>query len=280
MRVTLAGLPAALITLVLFIMMQAMVSSPDRLPGQSMARSPVAFVSPFDRSRGASGGAPALESLPIPPDLPPPPPLPDLAPPPMAQRSPLLPSPVETAVPPPEFPLELGRLVLPPPTPARTPPARPPSVQPAAQPTVTAARPPRPEPGAATESSAERQIAKLGPPATSPAGAERAGPAGERIGEPVGDGPAEAVPLVRVEPEYPRKAARAGREGWVRLAFTITPSGGVANVRVVESRPRRVFDRAARRALEQWRFRPQRIDGQARAREAVQVIEFRLANRG
>jgi protein TonB len=83
-----------------------------------------------------------------------------------------------------------------------------------------------------------------------------------------------------VEPEYPRKAARAGREGWVKLGFTITPSGGVANVRVLESRPRRVFDRAAKRALEQWRFRPQRIEGQALAREAVQVIEFKLAGRG
>lgn len=279
MRLTLAGIPAALITLVLFIMMQAMVSSPDRSPGHSTARSPVAFVSPFDRSRGASGGAPALESLPLPPDVPPPPPLPDLAPPPMAQPPSATPSPVEAAVPPPEFPLELGRLVLPPPSPARTPPARRPKVRPAVQPKVTAARRPRPEP-TTTESSAERQIAKLGPPATSLSGAGRADPSGERVGEQAGDTPAEAVPVVRVDPKYPRKAARAGREGWVKLAFTITPSGGVANVRVVESRPRRVFDRAARRALEQWRFRPQRIDGQARAREAVQVIEFRLADRG
>jgi protein TonB len=109
---------------------------------------------------------------------------------------------------------------------------------------------------------------------------DRAELASEGGREQAGDVPIEAVPVVRVEPEYPRKAARAGREGWVKLGFTITPSGGVANVRVLESRPRRVFDRAAKRALEQWRFRPQRIEGQALAREAVQVIEFKLAGRG
>ena len=93
-------------------------------------------------------------------------------------------------------------------------------------------------------------------------------------------GDTEARPLVRVEPDYPRKAVRAGQEGWVRLAFTITPSGSVTDVVVVDAQPRRVFERSAQRALEQWRFQPQLINGRAVPRQAVQVIEFKLAGRG
>src|SRR5690554_6029871 len=45
---------------------------------------------------------------------------------------------------------------------------------------------------------------------------------------------AEVIPLNEVLPIYPDSARRRGIEGYVKLAFTITPDGKVENVRVVE----------------------------------------------
>jgi protein TonB len=87
----------------------------------------------------------------------------------------------------------------------------------------------------------------------------------------------EVVALYKTTPQYPRKAARSGKEGWVKIEFTITPQGKVADPKVIASKPRRIFDRAALRAIKQWRFKPKTVDGKAVSRRAVQVIEFRLA---
>lgn len=86
----------------------------------------------------------------------------------------------------------------------------------------------------------------------------------------------QLIPLVRVPPKYPMKASLDGIEGWVKLAFTITETGAVKDVSVVASKPRRIFDRAARRAISKWRFKPQVIDGKAVPRKAVQTLEFKL----
>jgi len=45
---------------------------------------------------------------------------------------------------------------------------------------------------------------------------------------------------------------------------------------VVDSDPRRVFDREALRAILRWKFRPRIVDGQAVSREAEQTIEFNM----
>jgi len=88
---------------------------------------------------------------------------------------------------------------------------------------------------------------------------------------------AELIPLVRIAPRYPRKAAMAGTEGWVKVAFTVTETGAVKDVSVVESEPRRVFDRAAKTAILKWKFKPKMVDGKAVERQAVQVIDFKLS---
>lgn len=93
-----------------------------------------------------------------------------------------------------------------------------------------------------------------------------------------GDG--DVTPLVVVEPQWPREALLNGIEGWVEITFTIGPDGRVSNARVVNSEPRRTFDRAALRAIERWRFRPRVVDGRPVERQATQVIEFRLDERG
>ncbi|GAA5194834.1 energy transducer TonB [Ferrimonas gelatinilytica] len=83
------------------------------------------------------------------------------------------------------------------------------------------------------------------------------------LGDPSGamarDG--DATPIVRIEPRYPIKAARDGKEGYVILSFTINELGGVDDVEVIEAEPRRLFDQEARRALRKWKYKPKIVDG-------------------
>ncbi len=71
----------------------------------------------------------------------------------------------------------------------------------------------------------------------------------------------DSVPLVRVPPQYPIRAAERGIEGWVVLRFTITATGTVENPTVIDAKPKRIFDRAAVRALKKWKYRPRVVDG-------------------
>jgi len=61
-------------------------------------------------------------------------------------------------------------------------------------------------------------------------------------------------PLARANPEYPRAALQRGVEGSVLLEFSIDGSGNVVSPRVIESRPRGVFDAAALEALSKWKY--------------------------
>ncbi len=89
----------------------------------------------------------------------------------------------------------------------------------------------------------------------------------------------DIIALLRVEPAYPRKAARNGEEGWVKLEFTITEQGTVIDPVVLDARPRRTFNRSAVAAIRQWRFKPRVVGGRAVPVRATQVIEFNLAGR-
>lgn len=114
------------------------------------------------------------------------------------------------------------------------------------------------------------QVAAPAAPSAPPATAAESAPSND----------AEVIPLNEVLPVYPDSARRRGVEGYVKLAFTITPNGKVENVRVVESSPANVFDREARRAAVRWRFTPRNEGGRAVAREAVKTLQFRLEKRG
>ena len=86
----------------------------------------------------------------------------------------------------------------------------------------------------------------------------------------------ELMPLVRVPPRYPGRAARLQIEGAVTVEFTITADGSVADPAVIKSDPPRVFDKAALQAIVQWKFKPRVENGQAVESRASQRIEFAL----
>jgi TonB family protein len=88
-----------------------------------------------------------------------------------------------------------------------------------------------------------------------------------------------ASSLVAVKPlklEYPQVALVKGTEGWVDLTFTVMADGKVANVTVLDSSPRGVFDSAAKSALSRVRYKPVLTDGKASAITASLRVAFRL----
>lgn len=95
-----------------------------------------------------------------------------------------------------------------------------------------------------------------------------------------GDGMAgfdtDVIPVVRVQPAYPRRAKQAGIEGYVTMEVLIRADGTVTRAKVMESDPPRLFDEAALRAIERWKFRPKIVDGTPVSQRAKQTIEFTL----
>ncbi len=92
-----------------------------------------------------------------------------------------------------------------------------------------------------------------------------------------GMGDKEARPIVRVNPKYPMDAMRKGTEGWVILAFDINKVGKVVNISVIDSQPKRIFDKAARHALRKWKYQAKSVDGQAVYQKARTVqLDFSM----
>ena len=89
----------------------------------------------------------------------------------------------------------------------------------------------------------------------------------------------DVIPLVRIAPDYPPRALSRGLEGWVKVQFTITPTGTVKDPKVVDSMPKEIFDDAALKSIARWRYNPRVEGGVAVERVGVQtIIRFQLEN--
>ncbi|MFT4631213.1 MAG: protein TonB [Candidatus Azotimanducaceae bacterium] len=102
------------------------------------------------------------------------------------------------------------------------------------------------------------------------------------------------LPIVKVQPQYPRRALQRGMEGWVIVEFTVTAQGTVKNSLVVSNcgwvknarvegdcfdSPNKVFDRAAQQAAEKFKYKPKVVDGEPVETAGVQnKISFQLAD--
>ncbi len=75
-----------------------------------------------------------------------------------------------------------------------------------------------------------------------------------------GDG--EFLPIVKVNPVYPRRALSRGIEGWVIVEFTVTKNGSVRDPIVVDAKPQNVFNNAAKKAALKFKYKPRVIDGE------------------
>ena len=80
----------------------------------------------------------------------------------------------------------------------------------------------------------------------------------------------EYLPVVKVQPIYPRRALQRGISGYVVVEFTVTKSGSVTDVKVVEEEPSGIFSRSAMNAASKFKYKPRIVDG-----KAVDVIGVR-----
>lgn len=78
--------------------------------------------------------------------------------------------------------------------------------------------------------------------------------------EPTGLADGEYVPIVKVAPVYPEIAVSRGIEGYVVVEFTVTPTGSVRDVIVVESSSE-LFNEAAIEATSQFKYKPRIVSG-------------------
>jgi protein TonB len=87
----------------------------------------------------------------------------------------------------------------------------------------------------------------------------------------------DIIPIVRVNPQYPLRAAERGIEGWVTVEFTISAAGTVKDPVVVASHPGKIFNREALRAVRKWKYNPKIEEGTAVERSGVRVrLKFEL----
>jgi protein TonB len=112
---------------------------------------------------------------------------------------------------------------------------------------------------------------------------QQAAPAVAAVARPVAPAPAadngaisDAVLIRQVNPRYPTAAMRANQEGWVDVEVTVGADGGVANVAVVDSQPKHVFDRAAIDAVSKWAYKPATRNGEPTTVTLRRRLQFNL----
>lgn len=104
---------------------------------------------------------------------------------------------------------------------------------------------------------------------------------GQRIGIDLGLGGAwvgegDYLPIVKINPIYPRRAQTRGLEGQCLMEFTVTTTGATKDARVVECTSS-LFERASINAVLKWKYKPRVQNGQPIEVPGVQhIITFEL----
>lgn len=69
------------------------------------------------------------------------------------------------------------------------------------------------------------------------------------------------LPIVKVAPKYPSRAAARGVEGYCTVEYTVTVTGETKDITVVDC-PDTIFSRASVKAAEKFKYKPKVIDGE------------------
>ncbi|MCO1333379.1 energy transducer TonB [Microbulbifer sp. OS29] len=96
-------------------------------------------------------------------------------------------------------------------------------------------------------------------------------------------GEGDYLPIVKVQPQYPRRALQRGMEGYVIVEYTVTTNGSVRDPIVIEAftlngKPTTVFNRAALKSALKYKYKPRVVDGKPTEVPNVRTkISFNMA---
>lgn len=85
------------------------------------------------------------------------------------------------------------------------------------------------------------------------------------------------TPMVQIRPVYPSREKRMGVQGYVKVKLDVDETGHVVAIHILESKPKGAFDKAVKKALRRWKFRPKTINGKAVAQSGELKLDFKLS---
>ncbi len=71
----------------------------------------------------------------------------------------------------------------------------------------------------------------------------------------------QMTPFIRIPPQYPQTALSRGIEGYVDVIFDVTELGTTDNIRIIAYEPSSVFNNAVLKAIKNWKYKPNVVDG-------------------
>lgn len=88
------------------------------------------------------------------------------------------------------------------------------------------------------------------------------------------DQPPRAV--VKTAPMYPFRAREQGVEGVVQVKILVKDDGSVGEVRIIDARPKDIFEESVLAAVPNWRFEPGVIQGKRVTSWVITALHFKL----
>lgn len=79
-----------------------------------------------------------------------------------------------------------------------------------------------------------------------------------------------------VAPGYPARALERSVEGWVELEYTVAADGTTRDVVVRSAEPVGIFDQAAIRAVQRWRYEPRMVNGAVVEQRVETRVRFKM----
>ena len=72
----------------------------------------------------------------------------------------------------------------------------------------------------------------------------------------------EYLPIVKVAPQYPRRALSRGIQGYVIVEYTVTKQGTVKDPVIIEEEPAAIFNDAAIKSVLRYKYKPRVVKGE------------------
>lgn len=82
------------------------------------------------------------------------------------------------------------------------------------------------------------------------------------IGEKLQVTDGEYLPIVKIAPQYPRRALDKNIEGYVIVEYTVTRQGTVKDPVVIEANPESIFNEAAIKSVLRYKYKPRVVNGE------------------